>query len=111
MAVKIVLACAGGFSTSMLVERMYAAAAAQEIEVEIEATAEGKIDMLVNQIDVLLLGPQVSYLEPSLKAKYQNKELVIGVIASMDYGMMNGEKVLADSLVLYHKSQGGWTDG
>lgn len=109
MAIKIMLACAGGFSTSMLVERMLVAAEAQDVE--IVATAEGKIDKLVNQLDVLLLGPQVSYLEATLKSKYQDKELVIGVIASMDYGMMNGEKVLADSLALYHKGHGGVNNG
>lgn len=111
MAIKIVLACAGGFSTSMLVERMYVAAKEKGIEVEIDAIAEGKIDKVVNQLDVLLLGPQVSYLEASLKEKYQDKELVIGVIASMDYGMMNGDKVLADSLMLYQKLQGGAAHG
>lgn len=111
MALKIMLACAGGFSTSMLVERMLAAVEAQDIDVEIVATAEGKIDKLVNQLDVLLLGPQVSYLEAALKSKYQDKELVIGEIASIDYGMMNGEKVLADSLALYHKGHGGVNNG
>lgn len=105
MVKRIMLACAGGFSTSMLVERMREAAKKQNVEVEIDATAEGKLDKLVDQIDILLLGPQVGHLEAGLKDKFSDKPLVIGTIASIDYGMMNGEKVLNDALEAYSKNK------
>lgn len=97
MTTRIMLACAGGFSTSMLVERMKEAAKTKGIEVEIDATAEGKLDKLIDNIDILLLGPQVGHLETNLKSKYADKPVTIGTIASIDYGMMNGEKVLTDA--------------
>ena len=101
MTNKIILACAGGFSTSMLVERMLTAAKAQKIEVVIEATAEGKLDKYIDSTDILLLGPQVGYLEASLKEKYRENKVAITTILSIDYGMMNGEKVLKDAIALY----------
>lgn len=101
MTKKIILACAGGFSTSMLVERMLTAAKAQKIDVVIEATAEGKLDKYIDSTDILLLGPQVGYLEESLKSKYHQHKVAIGTILSIDYGMMNGEKVLNDAMTLY----------
>lgn len=101
MTKRIMLACAGGFSTSMLVERMKDAAKAQNVDVEIEATAEGKLDKLVDQIDILLLGPQVGHMEAGFKAKFADKPVAISTIASIDYGMMNGEKVLNDALTAY----------
>ncbi|MGO2101239.1 PTS sugar transporter subunit IIB [Vagococcus salmoninarum] len=101
MTKKIILACAGGFSTSMLVERMLTAAKAQKIEVVIEATAEGKLDKYIDSTDILLLGPQVGYLEASLKEKYRENKVAITTILSIDYGMMNGEKVLKDAIALY----------
>ena len=95
---KITLICAGGFSTSMLVSNMQEAAKTKGIEVEIRATAESKFAEYENDTDVLLLGPQVGYLLDEFKEKYALKEMRIAVIDSMDYGMMNGEKVLADAL-------------
>lgn len=47
MTLSIMLACAGGFSTSMLVERMKDAAKERGMEVNIDATAEGKVDKLI----------------------------------------------------------------
>ena len=105
MTKKIILACAGGFSTSMLVQRMITAAKAQMIDVEIEAIAEGKLDKYIDSTDILLLGPQVGYLEASLKEKYRGKKIAITTIVSIDYGMMNGEKVLNDAMALYASLQ------
>ncbi|OJG18370.1 phosphotransferase system lactose/cellobiose-specific iib subunit [Enterococcus canis] len=84
----------------MLMERMRQAATQQGLEVTIDATAEGRVDKMIEEIDVLLLGPQVGYLEDTLKTKYAGHDVVIKTIPSIDYGMMNGEKVLHDALVL-----------
>ncbi|MHC5228047.1 PTS sugar transporter subunit IIB [Enterococcus sp. LJL99] len=99
MTVRIMLACAGGFSTSMLVERMKEAAKSKGIDVTIDATAEGKLDKIIDHVDIVLLGPQVGHMEDSLKAKFVDKPVKISTITSIDYGMMNGEKVLNDALV------------
>lgn len=93
---QITLVCAGGFSTSLLVTRMEAAAKAKGVEVVIRATAESKFKAFESETDVLLLGPQVSFLADEFKAKY--KDIKVGVIDSIDYGMMNGEKVLENAL-------------
>lgn len=89
---KITLVCAGGFSTSLLVTKMEQSAKTKGLEVVIRATAQSKFKEFENDTDVLLLGPQVSYLLDELTDKY--KEIKVGVIESIDYGMMNGEKVL-----------------
>ncbi|OOM77228.1 lichenan-specific phosphotransferase enzyme IIB component [Clostridium puniceum] len=95
---KITLICAGGFSTSMLVSKMEEEAKNKEIEVEIRATAESKFWEYENDTDVLLLGPQVGYLLDKFKKKYSEKEIKISIIDSVDYGMMNGKKVLNDAV-------------
>ena len=50
--------------------------------------------------DVLLLGPQVKYALNDLKAACEEKGIPIDVIPMMDYGMMNGPKVLELALKL-----------
>lgn len=98
MTTRIILACAAGFSTSMLVERMRAYAEKEQLDIFIDATSEGNIHKIINQIDILLLGPQVNHMEEYLKEKYKNRPIKISVIDSMDYGLMDGKKVLKDAL-------------
>ena len=90
---NILLVCAAGMSTSLLVNRMNEAAAAKGIGINIEAHPVGSIDQFGDAADVILLGPQVN-----VKAKYPNKP--VEVINMQDYGMMNGNKVLDTALKL-----------
>lgn len=97
---QITLVCAAGMSTSMLVQKMQKAAQAQNLEVEIRATSESSFKEYADKTDVLLIGPQVGYLQHDFKAKYEPKGIKVSVINIVDYGMMNGEKVLGDALKL-----------
>lgn len=98
MATKtIMLACAAGMSTSMLVAKMQNAAKAQNKDYDIFATSTSDIDNALTQHhpDVLLLGPQVAYLKNEVKAKTDAAGIPMDVINMMDYGMMKGDNVLA----------------
>ncbi|AUS28453.1 PTS sugar transporter subunit IIB [Paenibacillus polymyxa] len=97
---QITLVCAAGMSTSMLVQKMQKAAQAQNLEVEIRATSESSFKEYADKTDILLIGPQVGYLQDDFKAKYEPKGIKVSVINIVDYGMMNGEKVLGDALKL-----------
>ncbi len=101
MTKSILLACSGGFSTSMLVERMKKVAKEKNLDVVIEATAESNIDIMVDNVDVILLGPQMAHAEQDLKKTYA---VPICTIDMFDYGMMNGEKVLNTALELIRQS-------
>ncbi|MCM8712005.1 PTS sugar transporter subunit IIB [Clostridium sp. SYSU_GA19001] len=96
----ITLICAAGMSTSMLMARMQEAANKQGIEVKIIAMSESKFEDYNEPTDVLLLGPQIAYLEDEIKEQYEPKGIKVSVINMMDYGTMNGEKVLNDALAL-----------
>lgn len=97
--IQITLICAGGMSTSMMVTKMKKAADSKEIQAEIRAIAEGKFKSEYSEnTDVLLLGPQIGYLLDEFKKTYEPKGMKVDVIDSIDYGMMNGEKVLDKAL-------------
>ena len=99
--IQITLVCAGGMSTSMLVAKMKKAAEAKGVEAEIRAIAEGKFKKdYSDKTDVLLLGPQIGYMVDDFKKEYEPKGIKVDVIDSIDYGMMNGEKVLNIALNL-----------
>lgn len=95
---NILLVCAAGMSTSLLVNRMNEAAAKEGIELHIEAHPVGEIQKYGDVSDVILLGPQVRYELKNVKKLYPDKP--IEVINMQDYGMMNGEEVLKRALEL-----------
>lgn len=94
MSYNIMLACMGGFSTSMLVKKMREAAEKLGVDVNINAVSETELDQH-SDLDIIMLGPQVEYIHDSLKKKY---DIPVVVIDSLDYGTMNGEKVLKTAL-------------
>lgn len=96
----ITLICAAGMSTSILTARMQESAEKQGIEAKIMAMSESKFEEYDGTTDVLLLGPQIEYLQDDLKEKYEPKGIKVAVIDMMDYGTLNGEKVLKDALAL-----------
>lgn len=97
---NIVLVCSAGMSTSLLVTKMEKAASEQGIEVNIKAVAEADLKNNLENVQVLMLGPQVRYILTKVKAMVEPMGIPVDVINSMDYGMMNGEKVLAHSISL-----------
>ncbi len=98
--IKITLACAAGMSTSLLVSKMGKYALANEIDVEIIAVPEKQFEKYADSTDILLLGPQVSFLLKKCKAAYEPKGIKVAAIPVVDYGRMNGEKVLKLALSL-----------
>lgn len=96
----ITLVCAAGMSTSMLTSKMKESAQKQGEEVFVTAMSESSFAAYSEPTDILLLGPQVGYLFDKMKAAYEPKGMKVAIINMMDYGMMNGEKVLKDALAL-----------
>lgn len=98
--IHITLVCAMGMSTSMMTKRMKDAAEKEGVEAEIIAMSYTAFEQYTGESDVLLLGPQVSHLEEEFKTKYEPKGIHVMSIDMMDYGMMNGAKVLYQALDL-----------
>lgn len=95
---NILLVCSAGMSTSLLVTKMKQAAKEKELEVNIRAIAEADLKNNVDNSDVLLLGPQVRYLLSKVRSLMQDRGVPVDVINSVDYGMMNGVKVLEQAI-------------
>ena len=91
---KTLLACNAGLSTSMLVQKMKDSAEERKIDVEILAVSVNSINDYLDY-DVLLLGPQVRFLKDNIAEKVN---MPVIVIDTMDYGMLNGTKVLDNAL-------------
>ena len=97
---KIFLCCAAGMSTSMVVNKMRQAATQKGIEVEINAVGMEEFEATLPNYDCCLLGPQIRYKFDEFKKKASELNKPIAIINSMDYGMMRGDKILAEALAL-----------
>ena len=101
--IKIKLFCASGMSTSVLVSKMKDAAKIKGLEVEIAAFPEAQMDKHLDTMDVALLGPQVGYTLAKAKKLCDPKGIPVEVIPMVDYGMMNGAKVIDLAVKLAQK--------
>ncbi|MGF1739959.1 PTS sugar transporter subunit IIB [Vibrio profundum] len=97
---KILLCCAAGMSTSMLVKKMIESAQSRQIEVEINAVSVADIADHIESYDVVLLGPQVKYEQTRITNLATPLDKKVSVINMMDYGTMRGDKVLDSALAL-----------
>ena len=71
---KILLCCAAGMSTSLLINKMKAEAEKRGLEVEIRAEPLEKAKGEFAKADVVLLGPQVKYALPEAKKVAEAKK-------------------------------------
>lgn len=101
--VRIGLFCASGMSTSILVNKIKDVAENKNIEINIRAFPESEMVKVLDEIDVALLGPQVRFFLDKAKVICEPKGIKVDVINMKDYGMMDGEKILAMALGLLEK--------
>lgn len=94
---QILLVCAAGMSTSLLVNKMKAAAKTKEIEVEINALPVSECSSVIDSVDIVLLGPQVRFQKPQVDALVKGR-IPVEVIDMRNYGTMNGLAILEKAL-------------
>lgn len=97
---KIMLCCSAGMSTSLLVKKMEAAAVAKNLDVEIKAFGVAEFDENMPNYHVVLLGPQIKYMQNNLSSKASVYGIKVQPIDMLDYGMLRGDRVLDIALEL-----------
>ncbi len=88
---KILLVCAGGVSTGILMNKILNFGKENNIELEVEAHAVQEFDEIVDNFDVILVGPQISYKLNELKGKTLKP---VAVIENMDYALGRVENII-----------------
>lgn len=88
---KIVLFCAGGVSTGVLVNKMKAAAEAENYACDITAYPVAEAGVRGKDADIVLLGPQIRFNVEKVK---QQVSCPVEAIDMRAYGMMDGKAVI-----------------
>lgn len=97
MMKTIMLVCNAGMSTSLLVNKMKAAAEKIDTDIFAVPLSSVKNEIESKNVDIILVGPQVRFKLKELKEKYE-PGIVVESINVQDYGMMNGENVLLGAI-------------
>ena len=90
---KIVLLCAGGMSTNMLVKKMMEAAKAENFECTIEAYPQTEAKDKAADADAILLGPQIRFAKPQVEEACPG--VPVDAIDVKIYGRMDAKGALA----------------
>ncbi|WP_412989552.1 PTS sugar transporter subunit IIB [Pediococcus siamensis] len=99
---KILLVCAGGMSTSILMKKLEKYSDENNLGATIKAVGLAAYEDVYQNFDVILMGPQVSYRMNEVK---ENTGLPVDAIPSFDYAVGNSENIfkLANKLVTQNK--------
>lgn len=98
---KILLVCAGGASTSILMKKMVKYWEEKGISLEIKATGLGNYQNVAKDFEIVLVGPQVSY---RLKEIKEETGLPTAAIEAFDYAIGNCDNLMAMANSLYQET-------
>lgn len=101
--IRIILVCQSGASTGILEKKILQAAKEQNIDVKVEAYPDSKLAEVIDQADIILLAPQVGFKKDKICKQFEDRKVVIGTINAVDYGMLDGSKILNYALKLYEE--------
>ena len=107
---KILLVCAAGMSTSLVVSKMEKALSEDEKDWVIEAKPAERFNDIYKDYDVILLGPQIRFKKKEFEKMAGEYGIPVETIDIKDYGLANGENILNSAKELYNKKQEGKND-
>jgi PTS system cellobiose-specific IIB component len=85
----------------MLAEKMKQEAKKNNYEVAVDANVADNVEDIVEDYDIILLAPQVSYKQADVKKIVdQYNDIKLDVIDSLAYGQLDGAAVLKQALNL-----------
>ena len=91
---KILLVCAAGMSTSLVKKKIVAAFGPEEEGWTIDAEASEKLEAIIEEYDVILLGPQIAYKKAQLLEIANEYNKPLDAISPVDYGMGKGANIV-----------------
>lgn len=106
---RILLCCAGGFSTNMLMQNMKKvikeSAKLNEEDFKFTAIPADTLESEIDNWDIVLIGPQVSHKVDFIESVCNPRNIPFAVIDRDVYGQMDGATVLKLALITHKKHQ------
>ncbi|MHC1684254.1 MAG: PTS sugar transporter subunit IIB [Clostridiaceae bacterium] len=101
---KILLVCAAGMSTSLLVQKMKKEVKPEDGEVIIKAEPMELFEEVFMEYDVVLLAPQISFKKKPFTQLASEQNVPVGTISSLEYGRLMAKEILHKAYNLANKT-------
>ena len=106
---RILLCCAGGFSTNMLMQNMKKvvkeSSKLNEDDFKFTAIPADALEAEIDNWDIVLVGPQISHKIEFIESLTKTRNIPYAVIDKDVYGSMDGATVMKLALVTFKKHQ------
>lgn len=96
---KVLLVCTQGMSTSFLTNKINAACKENNVPLTFYAKSENQIELELANVDCILCGPQVAYLENEIRERVGGR-VPVEAISSADFGRMNAIAIIKQAIRL-----------
>ena len=90
----ILLACGSGASSGFMAGNMKKAVKEKGIAATVKAVSDSEIEEYADEIDILLIGPHISYLAEDLGILAAEKGFPLLIIPQAVYGRLDGKEAL-----------------
>lgn len=96
---EVLVCCAGGASSSLLVWHMQRAADEANLHVRVQFSGVGRGKFLLDRADCVLIAPQVRFAEKEIE-EFNDRHIPVGHIPWQRYGRMDGRSIMAQAVGL-----------
>lgn len=91
---NILLVCGTGASSGFMAKNIRIAAKARGLEIGVKARSDSTVEDYIEEIDLLLVGPHLSYMLDDLKDIADPYDVPVEIIPKDAYGSLDGDAVL-----------------
>ena len=94
MIKRILLVCGTGASSGFMAKNIRLAAKDRGLDISVKARGDAEVEDYIEDIDCLLVGPNLSYMQADLEDVADPYGVPVRVIPKEAYGSLDGEAVL-----------------
>lgn len=96
--IRVLLVCGSGASSGFMATNMRKSVAKKKLNIEIKARSEAEIENYIDEIDVLMVGPHLSYILEEVEEYIHEHDVKVILMNSEYYSTLDGEKAIAHLL-------------
>lgn len=94
MSLNVLLVCGTGASSGFMAANMRKAAKKRGLDYKIQARSEAELENYLNEIDVLMIGPHLAFMEEEVKTEVDPKKVRVILMKADYYALLDGDAAL-----------------
>ena len=91
---RVLLVCGSGASSGFMAANMRKAAVEEGLEMDIKARSESEIENYIDDIDVLMVGPHLTYILDDVEEYTQGADVKVILMKAEYYSKLDGKKAI-----------------